>query len=139
VYNVLNSSGESTLEMYTSSTASVPSTPIGAVKSFNPPKIELESVRVVTPLPFANDLEFTAKLDSYSLESVVEHKISRFLDQVGSVYPEDLHDLILGKVEKPLLTQILRRMGGNQVQASRVLGINRNTLRKKMKMHGIRS
>ena len=90
-------------------------------------------------LPFSTDLDFTTKLDSFSLESVVEHKISRFLDQVGSMYPDDLHDLILGKVEKPLLTQILRRMGGNQVQASRVLGINRNTLRKKMKMHGIKS
>jgi Fis family transcriptional regulator len=138
VYNVLNSSGESTLEMY-SSTSSV-SAPIGAsVKTFNPSKLDVDSARLPVSLPFSNDLEFTTKLDSFSLESIVEHKISRFLDQVGGVYPEDLHDLILGKVEKPLLTQILRRMGGNQVQASRVLGINRNTLRKKMKMHTIKS
>jgi Fis family transcriptional regulator len=109
-------------------------------KPFNPPvRSDGDASRFALGLPFSADGEFTSKLDGFSLESVVEHKISRFLDQVGSVYPDDLHELILGKVEKPLLTQILRRMGGNQVQASRVLGINRNTLRKKMKIHGIKS
>jgi DNA-binding protein Fis len=74
-------------------------------------------------------------LENYSLESIVELKISRFLDQVGSYYPDDLHTLIMRKIEKPLLQQILRRTGGNQVHASRILGINRNTLRKKIKMY----
>jgi DNA-binding protein Fis len=110
---------------------------INTVKSFAATRLDPEIGK--TAIPFSSDGEFTNKLDSFSLESVMEHKIARFLDQVGGMYPEDLHDLILGKVEKPLLTQILRRMGGNQVQASRVLGINRNTLRKKMKMHGIKS
>ena len=82
------------------------------------------------------DQEFAVKLDGYSLESIVELKISRFLDQIGSYYPENLHSLILKKVEKPLLGQILRRTGGNQVHASKILGINRNTLRKKMKIYG---
>jgi Fis family transcriptional regulator len=40
-------------------------------------------------------------------------------------------------VEKPLLVQILRRVGGNQVQAAKILGINRNTLRKKIKQYGL--
>lgn len=85
------------------------------------------------------DGDLMNRLDGYSLESVVEFKISRFLDQLGGYYPttEDLHDMIMQKVEKPLLAQVLKRMGGNQVAASRVLGINRNTLRKKMKMYGL--
>ena len=83
-----------------------------------------------------NDQELAGKLDSYSLESIVELKISRFLDQIGTYYPENLHSLIIRKAEKPLLNQILRRTGGNQVHAARILGINRNTLRKKMKMYG---
>ena len=77
------------------------------------------------------DQELARKLDNYSLESIVELKISRFLDQIGTYYPESLHALIMKKAEKPLLNQILRRTGGNQVHAARILGINRNTLRKK--------
>ena len=102
-------------------------------------RIDAEASRFASNLPFSADGEFTGKLDSFSLEAVVEHKISKFLDQVGGMYPEDLHSLILGKVEKPLLAQILRRTGGNQVHASRILGINRNTLRKKMKMHSVKA
>ena len=82
------------------------------------------------------DAELANRLDRHSLESIVELKISRFLDQIGTFYPEDLHALIMQKVEKPLLGQILRRTGGNQVHASKILGINRNTLRKKMKLYG---
>ncbi len=81
------------------------------------------------------DQQLINLLENYSLESIVELKISRFLDQVGSYYPDDLHTLIMRKIEKPLLQQILRRTGGNQVHASRILGINRNTLRKKIKMY----
>lgn len=83
------------------------------------------------------DGELGPKLDKFSIEDVVEFKISRFLDQIGSYYPENVHELIMNKVEKPLLAQILRRVGGNQVHASRILGINRNTLRKKMKIYGL--
>lgn len=85
------------------------------------------------------DADLAQRLDRYSLESIVEQKISRFLDQIGTYYPEDLHALIMKKVEKPLLGQILRRTGGNQVHASKILGINRNTLRKKMKVYGFSS
>jgi Fis family transcriptional regulator len=77
------------------------------------------------------------KLDEHALEAIVEYKISRFLDQIGTFYPQDLYDLIMKKVEKPLLAQILRRTGGNQVHAAKILGINRNTLRKKMKLFGL--
>jgi Fis family transcriptional regulator len=84
------------------------------------------------------DLEpaFIDRVDSMALEALVDVKIGRFLDQLGKFYPDGLYDLIMSKVEKPLLGQILRRTGGNQVHASRILGINRNTLRKKMKIHG---
>jgi DNA-binding protein Fis len=85
------------------------------------------------------DQDLAVRLDKHSLEAIVELKISRFLDQIGTYYPEDLHSLIMKKVEKPLLSQILRRTGGNQVHASKILGINRNTLRKKMKLYGFTS
>ena len=83
------------------------------------------------------DNELTHRLDQHAIEDVVEFKISRFLDQIGNFYPENVHELIMTKVEKPLLAQVLRRVGGNQVHASKILGINRNTLRKKMKIYGL--
>ncbi len=76
-------------------------------------------------------------IDSLAIEDIVEVKISRFFDQLGGFYPDNVYDLMLAKLEKPLLSQILRRVGGNQVQAAKILGINRNTLRKKLKIHGL--
>ena len=124
------------MEMQTVSSSMSPSKVVPSTAAV---RVDSDTSRYSNALPFASDGEFTGKLDSYSLEAVVEHKISKFLDQVGGMYPEDLHSLILGKVEKPLLAQILRRTGGNQVHASRILGINRNTLRKKMKMHSVKA
>jgi DNA-binding protein Fis len=100
----------------------------------NPSQGFVKSAKPDSAVSFDQDL--AARLDKHSLESIVEMKIARFLDQIGTFYPEDLHDLIMAKVEKPLIGQILRRTGGNQVHASKILGINRNTLRKKMKMYG---
>jgi len=49
----------------------------------------------------------------------------------------NLYDLMMGLVEKPLLRAVLRETGGNQLRAAQILGINRNTLRKKLTEHGI--
>ena len=84
-----------------------------------------------------HDPMLVKSLDQYAIEDVVELKIARFLEQVGTFYPENMYELIMSKAEKPLLVQILRRVGGNQVQAAKILGINRNTLRKKIKLYGI--
>ncbi|MDD9951676.1 MAG: Fis family transcriptional regulator [Zetaproteobacteria bacterium] len=74
-------------------------------------------------------------LDQYSLDEIIAVKISRFIDQIAPYYPENVHGLIMSKAEKPLLEEILKRTGGNQLQAARILGINRNTLRKKIKTY----
>ena len=80
------------------------------------------------------DKDLAVKLDGHSLEAIVELKISRFLEHIGNYYPDNMHDMIMKTVERPLIKQILLRTGGNQVQAARILGIKRNTLLKKMKM-----
>ena len=85
----------------------------------------------------SHDSALNAILDQASLEALIELKISRFLDQIGRYYPEDLYALLMGKAERPLLRQILKRTGGNQLHAAKILGINRNTLRRKIKSHGI--
>ena len=43
--------------------------------------------------------------------------------------------MVLARVEKPLLEIVLDYAGGNQTRAAEVLGLNRNTLRKKMKLY----
>ena len=49
----------------------------------------------------------------------------------------DMYDMVMNCVEKPLLEMVLEHVGGNQTHAAEMLGINRNTLRKKMQQHGI--
>ena len=48
-----------------------------------------------------------------------------------------LHSMIIEEVEKPLIELIMNLHSGNQIQAARTLGINRNTLRKKIQFYGI--
>ncbi len=48
-----------------------------------------------------------------------------------------IYDMVMDCVEKPLLEIVLEHAGGNQSCAAEMLGINRNTLRKKMSQHGI--
>lgn len=49
----------------------------------------------------------------------------------------NMYDMVMDCVERPLLELVLEHVGGNQTRASEMLGINRNTLRKKMQQHGI--
>jgi len=75
-----------------------------------------------------------------------ENEISRCVRKALDGYFKDLngekahgvYDLVLNCVEKPLLEAVLHKYKGNQSHAALALGINRNTLRKKMKQHGIR-
>ena len=49
-----------------------------------------------------------------------------------------LHGLIIGAIEEPLLQMVLDKTNGNQTQAANILGLNRNTLRKKIKAYQIK-
>ena len=98
------------------------------------PNLQANSLSSALPTLVENK-ELASLLDQHSLGAIIEWKIARFLDQLGTYYPPELYDVILQEAEKPLLNQILRRTGGNQVHAAKILGINRNTLRKKMKQY----
>jgi Fis family transcriptional regulator, factor for inversion stimulation protein len=51
--------------------------------------------------------------------------------------PHAIYDMVLGCVEQPMLEYILNKVGGNQSKAADILGINRNTLRKKMALYNL--
>jgi two-component system, NtrC family, nitrogen regulation response regulator GlnG len=72
-----------------------------------------------------------------SLEDIVERKLMECVRGLRHRGSAKLYGLILALVEKPLLRAVLRETGGNQVRAAQILGINRNTLRKKITEHGI--
>jgi two-component system nitrogen regulation response regulator GlnG len=77
-----------------------------------------------TPLP--------EDLTDLPLEEVVRRKLKPYFQQSSGVVPTDLHASILEQIEKPLIELTLEYTGGNQLKAADVLGINRNTLRKKI-------
>jgi len=73
-----------------------------------------------------------------NLRAAVERSIDRYLSQLGNDSSvTDLYQLVLSEVEAPLLEAVLDYTGSNQSRASIMLGLNRGTLRKKMKQHGL--
>lgn len=71
------------------------------------------------------------------LEQIVEGKLGRFFEQMGEVEAGSVHQTVIAQVERPLIRKCLEWSGGNRLKAARVLGINRNTLGKKIKEYGI--
>jgi two-component system nitrogen regulation response regulator GlnG len=72
-----------------------------------------------------------------SLEEIIEKKMQECVRGLRGHASANLHSLMVGLIEKPLLRAVMRETKGNQVRAAQLLGINRNTLRKKLKEHGI--
>jgi len=73
-----------------------------------------------------------------SFENFLEEKLADLVERMGGLDRGDIYSMVLQRVEKPLITLVLKKTEGNQVRAASLLGINRNTLRKKIKELGIR-
>jgi two-component system nitrogen regulation response regulator GlnG len=69
--------------------------------------------------------------------SVEAHLAGLFAAFGRELPPDGLYDRVLGEVEAPLLRLSLAAAKGNQIRAARLLGINRNTLRKKLSERGV--
>jgi two-component system nitrogen regulation response regulator GlnG len=70
--------------------------------------------------------------EELSLEALVEMKLRSSLGNLEKMESGDLYGLILEQMERPLIRFVLEKTRGNQVKAAEILGINRNTLRKKI-------
>ncbi len=75
--------------------------------------------------------------EELSLEALVEIKLRSSLENIDKMETGDLHGMVLAQVERPLIRFVLKKTRGNQVRAADILGINRNTLRKKIQELGI--
>jgi Fis family transcriptional regulator len=69
------------------------------------------------------------------IEDSVREGLQRYFEDLGGVEPSALYELFMGVVERPLLEGVLQRADGNQSRAAEWLGINRNTLRRKLLDH----
>ncbi|MDP2285080.1 MAG: DNA-binding transcriptional regulator Fis [Pseudohongiella sp.] len=73
-----------------------------------------------------------------SLRQSVEQAMQRYFDDLGDDHlTHNLYELVLSEVEAPLLEAVLKHTAGNQSEAATMLGLNRGTLRKKMKQYGL--
>jgi len=86
-----------------------------------------------------SDNLLVANLQTVSLEKLVKSKLEVLFQQreAAQVDLENLHKIVIEQVERPLIELALRVYKGNQVRTAKMLGINRNTLKKKIDTYKI--
>ena len=72
------------------------------------------------------------------LRACVARSLDNYFFELGDTDSQDLHAMVIAEVEKPLFEAVMKRTGGNQLRAARILGINRNTLRKKLSLYRLK-
>jgi Fis family transcriptional regulator len=77
-------------------------------------------------------------MNETEMARMVRRAIDGYFRDLDGEKPRHVYDMVIHSIEKPLLESVLHRVRGNQTHAAEMLGINRNTLRKKMKVHGIK-
>lgn len=71
------------------------------------------------------------------LREHTEVVLHAYFEKLNGHRPARLYELVLREVEEPLLRAVLSYSDGNQSKAATILGINRGTLRKKLRLHGL--
>jgi two-component system, NtrC family, nitrogen regulation response regulator GlnG len=100
--------------------------------------VELELGAESARLPPAINSHDLRKSQPPTLETAIENYLAElFLDREGRL-PADLYHRIVQEIECPLITRVLAVTKGNQIKAAELLGLNRNTLRKKVRNLGIK-
>lgn len=67
-----------------------------------------------------------------NISQCIHQNLRHYFNELGDLTPNDVYDMVLIQVEKPLLQFVLEECNGNQSKAAQVLGMNRNTFRKKL-------
>ncbi len=73
----------------------------------------------------------------HSLRATVESCLERYFADLDGHAPGQVFEMVMNEVEPAMLRTVLRHTGGNQSRAADILGINRSTLRKKIRHYGI--
>jgi len=72
-----------------------------------------------------------------SIYHCVESALNLYFEDMDGHDPSDLYELVLSQVEKPVLEVVLKQTQGNITRSAEILGINRATLRKKLKKYAL--
>ena len=77
------------------------------------------------------------KYNNKTLHKHTEDAIEQYFESLNGDRPGDLYDLVIGEVERPLFKAVMDYTHGNQSRAAGILGINRGTLRKKLRSYSL--
>ena len=72
------------------------------------------------------------------ISACVRKTVSDYFQHLDGEKPCSVYEAVLESMEKPLIEVVLHQAGGNQTKASEILGLNRNTLRKKILQYAIK-
>jgi Fis family transcriptional regulator len=69
------------------------------------------------------------------IDACVRESLEQYFKDLRGAEPHSMHDMLIATVEKPLLDVVMKQADGNQSKAAEWLGLNRNTLRRKLLDH----
>ena len=84
-----------------------------------------------------NRFDLTTRHSKKPLCKHTEDALDLYFTTLNGERPGDLYDLVIGEVERPLFKAVMDFTQGNQSQAAGILGINRGTLRKKLRTYSL--
>jgi Fis family transcriptional regulator len=76
-------------------------------------------------------------MNKCELGNSVKSSLDQYFKDLDGEPPHAIYDMVLSCIEKPLLEYVMQHAGGNQSKAAEILGLNRNTLRKKIQQYNI--
>jgi len=76
-------------------------------------------------------------MNKCDLGNSVTTALEEYFKDLDGQPPHAVYEMVINCVEKPMIEYVLNRAGGNQSKTAEILGLNRNTLRKKMAMYQI--
>jgi Fis family transcriptional regulator len=94
-------------------------------------------VLIESPSQEQTTTDHTVIENASTLRDCVESTLSNYFAQLDGAPVTEVYQLVLTEVEAPLLEQVLKYTRNNQTKASTLLGLNRGTLRKKLKQYGL--
>lgn len=90
------------------------------------------SSNVIQMTSAAGDVANTA-----SLKEAVRVSLEKYFNTLDGNDPNNLYNMVLQQIEQPLMETVMEQVDGNQSRAAQCLGLNRGTLRKKLKMYDL--